>query len=164
MLVESHKLRAIGNQYAYSGSVTTNHTLTDFVNHREATYYASGYSLNVNNELDASNKPIFDKVVVTSPRNDVFTLKVQPGSPTLRLVRADGSVSRTVNVRVASAFADANTNGTPPNTDTTVFFTSPQLTDAELEAVPDQGVWKFEYYLASDPSTIAATSFNRRSP
>jgi hypothetical protein len=151
------KLRAIGNQYAYSGAVTTNHTLTDFVNHREATYYASGYSLNVNNELDASSNPIFDKVVVTSPAKDVFTLKVQPGSPTLRLVRADGTTSRTVNVRVASAFADASTSGTPANTDTTVYFTSPQLSDAELELVPDQGVWKFEYYLVSAPSVVAAT-------
>jgi len=82
---------------------------------------------------------------------------VLSGSPTLRLVRADGTTSRTQNVRVASAFASASTSGTPANTDTTVIFTDPQLTDDELKVVPDQGVWKFEYYLVSAPSVVAAT-------
>ena len=152
------KLRAIGNQYKYSGGVNAYHQLRTFSNQPAATYYSTGYTLNVNNSLDASNKPIFAKVVVTTPKGGVLTLKPSAGSSYLPLVKNPGAVTEIVTgtnfLRLRSAYADAASSAKDPaNADTTLFFASTALTEAEIAAIPAQANWKFEYYLAANATT-----------
>jgi hypothetical protein len=146
------KLKAIGNQYQYSGGVVAYQQLRTFINQPAATYYSTGYVPNVNNTVDASGKPIFAKVVVTTPKGNELTLKPTAGSSYLPLWK--GTVATGTNfLRIRSVYADAANSGNPADADTTLFFASTPLTDAEIAAIPAQANWKFDYYLAGNTTT-----------
>jgi hypothetical protein len=159
------KLRAIGNQYKYNGSVNAYQQLRNFINQPAADYYSTGYNLFVNNTVDSSGNPIFAKVVVTSPKGNVLTLKPSAGSAYLPLVKTNSTtgaetVTGTSFVRLRSVYIDpANSAKNPADADTSNFFASPPLNDADIAAIPAQSTWKFEYYLASAPTVIAATQY-----
>jgi len=151
------KLRAIGNQYKYNGSVTAWHQLRTFINQPAATYYSIGYLPNVNNSVDASGNPIFAKVVVTTPKGGTLTLQPTAGSSYLPLVKGT-TVTGTNFLRVRSVYADpANSAKNPADADTTLFFASTPLADADIAALPAQANWKFDYYLASNPTVLDTT-------
>ena len=155
------KLKAIGNQYQYSGGVNPYHQLRTFINQPAATYYSTGYNLNVTNVLDASGKSIFNKVVVTAPNGSALTLQPAAGYSYLPLVKSTG-VSGTSFLRIESVYADATKSGNPANADTTLFFASTPLTDSQIAALPDQSVWQFDYYLAGNTTTTPdATQYYR---
>jgi len=151
------KLKAIGNQYQYNGSVTAWHQLRTFINQPAATYYSTGYLPNVNNSVDANGNPIFAKVVVTTPKGGVLTLKPTAGSSYLPLVKNPGAtevVTGTNFLRIRSVYVDAaNSAKDPADADTSLFFASTPLTDAEIAALPAQANWKFDYYLAGNTTT-----------
>ena len=147
------KLKAIGNQYLYSGAVSPRHTLNSFVNQPEATYYSTGYSLVVANTLDANGKPIFAKVVAKTPKGGEITLKPAAGVSNLQLVKSTGEVTRTVVLSIRNVYADAANKGDPALADTTRFFAPTPATDAEIAAYAEQSVWKFDYYLAGNATT-----------
>lgn len=159
------KLRAIGNQYQYNGSVNAYHQLRNFINQPAADYYSTGYNLFVNNTVDANGDSIFAKVVVTSPKGNKLTLKPSAGSAYLPLVKINGTtgaetVTGTSFLRIRSVYTDtANSAKNPADADSNNFFSPTPLTDAEISAIPAQANWKFEYYLASDPATLAATQY-----
>jgi hypothetical protein len=152
------KLRAIGNQYKYDGAISAAGGLYTFVNQPAASYYYTGYSFTIANSLDANGNPIFAKVVVTSPKGNAFTLMPRTNSNTLRLVK-NGVTTGTVNLRLSGAFVDPTTSGSPADADPNNFVGTTQFTDAEIAAIPAQGTWQFDYYLASDPASIAATQY-----
>jgi hypothetical protein len=146
------KLRAIGNQYKYNGSVNAFHQLRSFINQPEATYYGSGYNLSVANVVDAGAS-IFDRVEVTSPKGSILTLKPRTGYSNLVLMKGTGLTGSSV-IRLRGAYTDpANSAKNPAEADTGILFASPQWTDAEIAAIPAQGTWKFDYYLAGNTGT-----------
>jgi len=156
------KLRAIGNQYHYSGGVNPYHQLRTFLNETDASYYSTGYNLSVNNTVDANGNPLFAKVVVTSPAGNTYTL--QPTVGYTYLVLMNGATPSASNfVRVESAYAAAANSGKNPADamDPGLYFAANPLTDAQIAALADQSVWQFDYYLASNPTTIAATQYYR---
>lgn len=160
----SGKLKAIGNQYQYSGGVNAYHQLRTFINQPAATYYSTGYNLNVSNTFNSAGIPIFNKVVVTTPKNAVLTLKPSAGYSYLQLMYSTGGLSNTNFVRVRSVYTDpANSGKNPANADTALlFFASPAATDAEIALYADQSSWKFEYYLAGNNMTTPdATQYYR---
>lgn len=151
-------LRLIGNQYAYDGSVSAYHQQRHFItlNQSGLDYDSIGYTLNVSNTTDSSGQPIFDRVVVTTPKANRLVLKPLAGSSYLGLVK--GSTTSSTNfVRLRSAFADATAQGHPSRRDTSLFFVENDLSDSELAGMSAHSVWKFEYYLASNPDAVAAT-------
>jgi hypothetical protein len=153
------KLRAIGNQYKYNGSVVAWHQLRTFINQPAATYYSTGYLPNVNNSVDASGNSIFAKVVVTTPKGGTLTLQPTAGSSYLPLVKGT-TVTGTNFLRIRSVYVDAaNSAKNPADADTSLFFASTPLTDADIAALANQSVWQFDYYLASSPTTIDATQY-----
>ena len=157
------KLRAIGNQYKYNGGVTAYEQLRNFVSQPAADYYSTGFVPNVNNTLSGGT-PIFAKVVVTAPNGNTLLLKPSAGSAYLPLVKTSSTGSETVTgtsfVRIRSVYVDAaNAAKNPADADTTLFFASTPLTDAQIAVIPAQGTWKFEYYLASAPTVIDATQY-----
>jgi len=150
---EAGKLKAIGNQYKYSGGVNAYQQLRSFVNQPAASYYSTGYNLNVSNSVDASGNSIFSKVVVTTPKGSVLTLKPAKGSSFLPLVKTTG-VTNTNFLRLESVYTDAANSGkNPADTDSSLFFASTPLTDAEIAAIPAQSNWQFDYYLAANATT-----------
>lgn len=154
---EGASLKLIGNQYAYSGGVTAYHQYRVFPTLAQSgfNYHSSAYNLQVNNTT-AGGVPIFDRVEVQTPFGTTLVLRPSAGGGALNLVRSNGTVSGTSLLRVASAFESAATPGSPSTLDTGLVFSSPQLSDAEVAAIPAQSVWRFRYYLASDPTTLAA--------
>lgn len=154
---EGAALKLIGNQYAYSGGVAAYHQYRVFptLGQSDSNYYSSAYNLQVNNTT-VNGVPIFDRVEVQTPFGTTLTLRPSAGGAALNLVRANGTVSGTSLLRVASAYESAATPGSPSTLDTGLVFASPQLTEAEVAAIPAQSVWRFRYYLASDPATLAA--------
>lgn len=163
---EAGKLKAIGNQYKYSGSVTPWHQKRSFINQPApgATYFSTGYTMQVNNTLKNAI-PIFAKVVVTTPRGAVLTLKPLSGYSYLPLVKNPGgseTVTGTNFLRIRSAYeAAANSAKDPSAADTSLFFASSPATDAEIKDYPAQRTWRFDYYLASAPTVIDATQYYR---
>jgi hypothetical protein len=147
-------LQLIGNKYLYDGAVKPYHQLRTFVNQPASDYYSTGYVPAVENTLSGGT-PIFDKVVVTSPKGEVLTLKPQTGFGMLQLVNAGGTTLVTSIVRIRSTYVDPSRSADDPATaDTHMFFTAAKPNDAEIASYKQQSVWKFEYYLAG--STVIA--------
>ena len=152
------KLRAIGNQYAYDGGVNAMHELRTFIAQRSSDYYGTGFRLSVSNTLDAAGKPLFAKVVVTSPKGGVFTLAPSSGLANLTLVKNNAPL-RTSFVRISNAYVDPANSGNPADADVTQFSSPTPATDEQIAGYGAQGSWTFDYYLASAPTTIAATQY-----
>ncbi|NUZ04628.1 hypothetical protein [Piscinibacter koreensis] len=155
---ENGKLKLIGNQYQYNGAVNAFHQYRTFptLNQSAFNYYSSGYTMTITNTTTSNGVPIFDRVVVDAPNGETLTLRPSAGSSFLTLVRADGSLSGTSVVRIASSYENAGTAGSPATRDTAVYFSPQQLTDPEIAVIPQQAVWTFRYYLASNPTVEAA--------
>lgn len=158
------KLRAIGNQYKYNGSVNAFQQLRNFINQPAADYYSTGYSLYVANSADVKNVV---KIVVTSPKGHTFVLKPSAGSAYFPLVKTDNLGAETISgtgfVRIRSVYVDPNARAkNPADADTSLFFASTPLTDAEIAALAAQSTWKFEYYLAGQTTPDATQYFKTR--
>lgn len=148
------KLKAIGNQYKYNGGIGAYHQLREFVNQPAADYYSTGYNLSINNTVDSSGQPIFNRVEVTSPHGAVFTLKPTTGNSSLSLVGVDAVLTGTSFVRFRSVYADAGRTGDPANSsETSLYFVSPPASEAAITAFAAQSSWKFDYFLAGNTTT-----------
>ena len=155
------KLRAIGNQFQFSGSISPFAQFRRFLSQTGADYHATGYSASINNTT-SGGVPIFDRVVVTAPTGEIFTLKSNPGGSSLGVVRPNNTVSNSNVFRMRGEFTDpANAANDPALADTGLLWAPTRYTNAQIEALPAQAVWKYEYYLASNPNVIAATQTYR---
>jgi hypothetical protein len=155
------KLKQIGNQYNFPGGVSAYQQYRQFItlNQSAFNYYSTGYNLNVD-DVVVSGASIFDRVEVTTPRGNTLTLKPQSGLGYLALVKPTIPQTRTTTsyVRLNSVFADSANTADPALKDPTLFFADrTQFTDAVVATIPAQSVWTFNYYLASSPTTVAAT-------
>ena len=149
------KLQQIGNQYDYDGGIKPYHQLRTFVNQPASDYYSTGYVPAVSNTLNGSNNPIFGKVVVTTPRGGTLVLKPKTGFNMLQLVKAAGAPQEVVSgssfLRLRSVYVSADKAGQDPaDADTKLFFSFQKFADAEITGFAQQGVWKFDYYLAAN--------------
>ncbi|WP_374356716.1 hypothetical protein [Limnohabitans sp.] len=155
------KLKLYGNQYQYPGGVTAYQQLRQFItlNQSAYNYYSTGYAFGISN-VTVSNASIFNKVVVTSPNNNTLVLKPSAGSSNLNLVYTSGTVSGTSFVRLARAYVNTSDTSDPKLRDTNMFFSPTPYSDSEIQAIPAQGVWKFDYYLAGNgTATPNATQY-----
>ncbi|HET7791736.1 MAG TPA: hypothetical protein VFL64_00005, partial [Rhizobacter sp.] len=145
----------------YSGGVNAYMQRRSFptLNQSQYDFHSTGYVLNINNTT-AGGVPIFDRVEVTSPSGAVHVMRPLAATESLRLVK-NGVTTGTSYVRVRSVFDNPATPNTPATVDTGLVFASPELSEAEVAAIPAQAVWAFRYYLASAPSTLAATQYYR---
>jgi hypothetical protein len=143
------KLKFIGNQYDYQGSVQA------FMQRREFltlgldpwNYFSSGYSLSVDNTGQ------FSKVVVVAPNGREFVLTPDPAVSFLKF-QGKGSSNF---LRLRSEFIDtAKTFSVPiklPSENTNLAFEAPEFTEAEMAALPAQSAWTFKYFLTGNTST-----------
>ncbi len=162
------KLKQIGNQYAYAGGVTAYHQLRDFVNQPAASYYSTGYNLNV---------PLIAGVAyvkVTTPKAN--NLILIPGSDGMVLPKLNSSrqtvdstgnpvssisqmaPSGTTFIRVRSEYADSAVSTTanhPSARESGLFFSPTDDSDASISTYANQSLWSFAYYDSSN--TLLAT-------
>ena len=138
------ELRLIGNQYAYDGGVAAYHQRRRFLTLDQSAYdyHSVGYTLNVANTTDGAGRPLFDHVVVTSPKGNTLTLKPTAGSSYLVLVKNGGTLTGTNFVRLRSRFIDAQTGGHPSQRDPGLFFVQNDLDDEGVSDLSAQSSWR----------------------
>ena len=142
------KLRLIGNQYNHPGSVSAYHQLRNFItlNQSANNYYSSGYTVHVDNLQNGPN-PKYDRVEVTTPNGNTVTIYPSSGASFL-VFKKSGALTSTNFIRLGAAFVDTSMTHSPSTVDSTsLFFASPQRTEAELAAIPAQAVWVYRYFL-----------------
>ena len=140
-------LKLIGNQYVYSASVRPSVEDREFINSPAFDYVATGYNLFVANINDSGGNPLFDKVVVTAPDGQSFTLKPTVGNSYLGLTNSAGTlVSVTSILRLAAQYRNGTTAGNPADKEASLFLGPAQLSDAQLVALRDEGVWSMEFF------------------
>jgi len=156
------KLRAIGNQYVYTGGVVPFHQLRMFptLNQSAYNYYSAGYTLNISNETEVVNGQTvmkFDRVEVDTPFNTTVTLWADQNYSNLNFKRADGRISGTNFVRMGAAFVDPAAPVASPDSgiERSMYFASPLLTDAQLYQSASQSSWTFRYFLRGNTGSTA---------
>lgn len=142
-------IKAIGNQNVYNASVTPFVQERDYINQPVYTWRGTGYDVFIGNRVDASGNPVFAKVVVTLPNQTTLDYVPTVGLSYLVARRAaDGFVSTTSVVRLAAGFRDTATAGNPAPLEPQLFSLPTQLTDAEINALGNQSVWRLEFFHA----------------
>ena len=154
------KLKAVGNQYLYDASVAPYVSQREFALQPAFTYLATGYNVQITNKVDGNGQMLFKGAVATAP--DGRTLRFRPlaGRSLLAIVRDDDTLTSTSVEFVAGAFVDPRTAGSPAVKDTTLVFAPIPLSDAQIRAIPDQGVWTIEWQHA-DPALPNVTQVYR---
>lgn len=156
----------LGNQYSYKATAYPIGQDREFVNDQPDYYWSSGYTVTVPNNTDSGGNPIFDHVVVTPPFGSQFTLVpdagcsflVQAGFGCTNLLRYDwGSL-----VPVPGGVMAANP-GDPSTYESLLFMTANRMSDAQVVLIPDQSSWRFDFYMAGAPGTLATTQYYRTS-
>ena len=144
-------LKLIGNQYGYAVSVAPTVQDRDFVNAPAFNYLSVSYDVSIPNVKDGGGNAIFAKALVTAPNGVTYTYKPGAGNANLVVDKPDGSSASTSLLRLAAGFRDVSMTGSPAAIETS-YFLDPQLTDAQLRQLPEQGVFKVEFFFAN-PST-----------
>ena len=168
-----NKLRLIGNQYDYPGSVYAFQQRREFITLDQGlySYFSTGYALDVANRT-IEGVPIFNRVVVTAPNGKKMVLRPAIGLSYLVIYKGDnpesitpvGTAASSNILRLRSEYFDGSTaRAHPRNFDTSLVFAindigQPQdYTEEALTRIPNQSNWTIEYYLATQPTVLAAT-------
>ncbi|TXL66922.1 hypothetical protein [Zeimonas arvi] len=158
-------LRLIGNQYAYPGNIVGYHQKRNFITlgQGQYSYFSTGYVPTVGN-LSASGLPVFDRVIVTSPKGKVLPpLKPSAGQSNL-VFYLNSSPTGTSFLRLRSEYVDGSTARPHPSQveSAAVVFAQTELTEEELVNTPSGGTWRFDYFLAGNTGgTPDATQYYR---
>lgn len=154
--------RLVGNRYLYDARVRPH------VQRREAvesastgfSYFSSGYNTWVRNHVDGSGNPLFDRVQITTPAGRLLTVWPSPGFDRMNYRLANGSVSGTSVINLQWAYWGGGSVGPSgvdlANIETGRVFArdamgNPQpWTDAQIQAIPNQGRWRFDFFLAGN--------------
>ncbi len=152
---ENGTLRAIGNQYQYNAAVRPIVQLRDHLNQPEASSLSTGYNISIANRVDGQGNPVFDRVLVTTPRGN--TLVYRPTSGLSYLVIDRGGVSGpptlsgTPLVRLAGKLVNPGLSMHPADVDTSLFYADRNVfTEEAIRAIPDQSVWKLAFFHAGN--------------
>lgn len=162
-------LKLTGNSNTYRASVRPQLDKKDFVKQPNYTFHSASYLLSVDNVRDGNGDPILSKVVVTTDALPGKELVLVPngGLGTLVLTSngaANGTPLNSAVWRMAARYLDPSQAGSPSTIDSNNAFASPPYTDEQLAAMPDQTVWKLEFYRPGDvtPQVVQyARTFSR---
>lgn len=176
------KLKLIGNQYIYDGGVGPYSQRRNYLKQTETTFNSTGYSfglscVQLNQSKTAGNK--INKVKITSPGGRTITLvpnltgntcnysymvvatsKNSSGADTIDGMGDPSNPTGTGFVRLQSQFVTGETTvANHPRTfeKTLAYIGGPSgtdLTNAEIEAIPQFGTWKFEYYKTTTAGSL----------
>ncbi|MFM1990794.1 MAG: hypothetical protein RJA99_3751 [Pseudomonadota bacterium] len=157
--VADGKLKMIGNQYAYNASVRPIVQRREHLNTPDASSLSVGYNVQIANRVDGSNNPLFSRVEVTTPRGNVLTYMPNGGLSYLALVR-NGTVSATPVIRLAGKLLNPALAVHPADVDSALFFADRTVyTDDYIRSIPDQGVWRMEFFHADGVTPNVVQSY-----
>lgn len=156
------KLKQIGNQYAYPGSVSAYHQFRQFItlNQSNFSYFSTGYNLYVDHITGGTgvDSSIFDRVVITTPKGNTLILMPRSGYSYLPLVKSGPVISGTNFLRLRSEYADTANSSDPALKDTSLFFADRDVfTNAYISSIQNLGVWRFDYFLAGNTGATPNT-------
>lgn len=160
-------LQIIGNQYAYDARVRAWAQNRELLNSPTFNHIDTGYSLWVANRVDGSGNPIFSRVEVTTPRGNILTLRPSSGLSFLVLMNASNQPTATSVLRLNGRYIDPTVSGHPKDKETSLFYAdSTVYTDDVIRAIPDQGVWKMEFFHADGvtPNVVQHYRTTSRAP
>ncbi len=166
------KLKLIGNEYAYGGSVSAYQQIRTFVNDVPSSYYSTGYALKV---------PLISGVAyvkITTPKDKTLTMiRGSDGMDFPKLnasrqpVQSDGSLASTIStmvpsgtsfVRIRSEYENATSTASHPAArETGLFFTSEDATEEQISKYGNQSLWVFTYY-DSNNNVLATQPYKTR--
>jgi hypothetical protein len=182
------KLKLIGNQYVYDGGVGPYSQRRNYLKQAGSTFNSTGYSFGLScyqlNQSKAAGSKIV-KVNVTSPGGRTITLipnltgttcnysyfvvatpKNSSGVATLDGMGDPSNPTGTGFVRLQSQYETGATTVTnhPRTLDKSLAYIGgpdgTDLTNDQIEAIPQFGTWKFEYYTTKTAgSTPVATQY-----
>jgi hypothetical protein len=158
-----NKLYLAGNQYQYEANVRALVQSREYLNTPTFNHVSTGYNIAIKNRTDSAGAAVFSKVEVTSPRGSVLTYVPVAGRSNMSIfVAAVGTVAaKTYNtsvIRLAAKYDNASTAGNISEKETNLFFRAAQMTDDEIRALPDHGVWKLRY-VHVDPNVAEVTQY-----
>ena len=97
---------------------------------------------------------LFKGAKVTTPDGRRLQLRPLAGRSQMAIVRDDKATSTSTEL-VAGAFVSPQTAGDPAGKDATLVFAPDRLSDAQIRAIPDQGVWTVEWeYVDPDKPNV----------
>lgn len=143
---QGDRFKAIGNQYAYDSRVRSFAQWRDLVNSPTFSSLSTGYNVWIANRTDGNGQAIFTKVEVTTPRGNTLTYLPSDGMGWLVRARADGTPSTTPVLRLAARWIDPANTASLPQKESGMLLIDPPMSDAELRDLPDQSVWKLEFF------------------
>jgi hypothetical protein len=169
------KLRLVGNQYQFAGSVNAMEEIHSFIDITEQSYFSTGYTFKVPLQGVLQNKVV--RVDVTSPRGTTYTLV--PGTDAMVLPIRDSNFipelddngnpapSGSAFVRLASSGLFATTGpftaASPARTlERNVYSLKTSETAEMIAAYPPRGVWTFAYFQTGATTPVATQTVRTR--
>lgn len=176
------KLKLIGNQYLYDGGVGPYSQRRNYLNQTASTFHSVGYSFSLscaqlNQYKTAGNKVV--KVNVTAPGGRVITFvpnlssgvcnysyfvvatpKDSNGNTTVDGMGDPSNRTGTGFIRLQSQYESGATTvaNHPRNYEKGLAYingtTGTDLTNTDIENIPQFGTWKFDYYTATTTGTV----------
>lgn len=141
-------LKLVGNGNAYRATVQPYAQLREFLNTPAFSNYGTGYDVTIPNLTDGAGNPVFAKAVVTTPWGTPLTFLPGAGYSTLRFARANGAITGSSVYRLRGEYRSTETPGNPSTKETSLTYAQPQLDDAQIRAIADQGIWTVEFHHA----------------
>lgn len=154
-------LKLTGNANAYRVSVRPVSENREYLNAPQYNAYSTGYNVSIDNR-SSNGSSIFDHVTVTTPWNATLTFVPQPGLSYLAVLNAASPPVPTAGsvIRLAAGYQNTSTTGNLSEKEPNIFFQNPQYTEAQLRALNDQSVWKFEF-VHTNPATPNVVQYQR---
>ncbi|WP_372658297.1 hypothetical protein [Hydrogenophaga sp.] len=176
---EGGVFKLIGNQYDYDISLRPALQRWEFVDAASvgSSYMSTGYNARVGDRHDNTGKSLFDRVEVITPRGTKLSLWPSPALNRLTFKRANGVPSGSSHINLQWAYLDSLALGGrssvgPSGKDLGEYGSGgvyardaggqlTQWSDTDIKAIPNQGRWRFDIFLAGNSgSTPDATQWH----
>lgn len=145
-------LKLTGNSNPYRVFVRPQLEKKDYLKHQNLVFHSVGYAISVDNLRDSNGNPIFSKVVATTASLPGKELVLVPKSGLNTLVlSSDGTSLGALNSaswRMSARYLDPAQQGSPNDFESANLFASPFYADEDLRKIPDQTVWKLDFFRA----------------
>ncbi|MBT2336117.1 carboxypeptidase regulatory-like domain-containing protein [Variovorax paradoxus] len=145
-------LKLTGNTHTYRAAVRPQLEKKDYLKHQNLVFHSVGYAVSIDNVRDGNGDPILSKVVATTASLPGRELVLVPKAGLNTLVLTpDGTAGSALNSalwRMSARYLDPAQPGSPSDFENANLFASPFYSDDDLRKVPDQTVWKLEFFRA----------------
>lgn len=163
-------LKLIGNQYKYNATARPYAQTRDLVNSPTFSSINTGYNIWIANRTDNSGNKVFSKVLVTTPKGNVVTYCPSDALSYLVIEKSatqcgqDKVLASTSVLRLAGRFIDPTNPADLKVKESGIVFVNPAMTDEMIASIPDQSVWKLEFFHADGvtPNEVQTYRTNSR--